>query len=59
VTNLPGPAPPQLKQDFGQLSGLTGASLTGHNDHLMLGNGGRDLIPARTNWQIRRVGEVW
>ncbi len=48
VTDHPRDAPSQLQADLGQLGGLAGPGLPGHDHHLVFGNGlGDGLAPLR------------
>ena len=57
VADHAGDAAAQLQADLGDLGGLAAAGLTGHDDHLVVGDGLGDLLTARGDGQLGRVGD--
>ena len=47
----------QLQADLGQLGGLAGAGLARHDHHLVVADGGGDVVLALADRQLRRVGD--
>ena len=43
----PREAPAELEADLGQLGGLAGAGLAGHDDHLVVADRGGDVLASR------------
>jgi hypothetical protein len=55
VADLPGDAAAELEADLGQLGGLPGSGLACDDDHLVVPDGGRDVVPALADRQFRGV----
>ena len=55
VADLPGDAAAELEADLGQLGGLPRAGFACDDDHLVVADGGRDVVPALADRQFRGV----
>ena len=57
VADLAGHAPAELQADLGQLGRLARAGLARDDDHLVVGDDGRDLVFQLADRQLRRIGD--
>ena len=55
VPDLPGAAEPELEAHLRQLGGLAGARLAGDDDHLVLAQGGEDVVAALDHREVLGV----
>ena len=51
----PGLTAPGFEAQLGQLRALARSGLSCHDDHLVVGDGGEQLLPASCNGELRRV----